>query len=105
MITIIITSLHFINREKLADCVAAVSEHIIAFSKGKNKSWLKPIPLFHFLAGVSEPYQPLPYDHTDIKWILWNNIKKIKKHFRDQFTDRDRYEKDRYTFELKFCLI
>ena len=76
------------NRKKLKTAVSKVCQHIISKSQGKNSTWLMAIPLFHFLADLSEPYKPLPHHHAEIKWSFWEVIKKEKSHFIDQFNEQ-----------------
>ena len=35
---------------------------IIVKSNGRNFQWLLVVPLFHFMAGLSFPYEPLPFE-------------------------------------------
>ena len=81
-----------INRKTLKTSVLKVCQHIISKYQGKNSTWLMAIPLFHFLAGVSKPYKPLPHHHAEIKWKFWEVIKKEKSHFMDQFNEKNRSE-------------
>ena len=44
----------------------------------KNWQWLYVVPLYHFVAGLSSPYEPIPLD-KEIKWNFWDELEGVRK--------------------------
>ena len=45
----------------------------------RNWRWLQVVPLFHFLTGLSVPYQTIPVKNEDIKWNFWIELELARK--------------------------
>ena len=50
---------------------------IIKKSNGKNFQWLLFVPLYHFMAGLSTPYEALALD-KEIQWQFWDELKNVR---------------------------
>ena len=48
-------------------------------SDQRNWRWLQVVPLFHFLTGLSVPYQTIPVKSEDIKWNFWIELETTRK--------------------------
>ena len=51
---------------------------IIMKSNDKNWQWLYVVPLYHFMIGLSSPYEPIPLD-KEIKWKFWCELESVRK--------------------------
>ena len=51
---------------------------IILKSNEKSWQWLYVVPLFHFVAGLSSPYQSIPLD-KEIQWNFWSELEGVRK--------------------------
>ena len=51
---------------------------IILKSNDKNWQWLYVVPLYHFMAGLSSPNEPIPLDRN-ITWKFWNELEGVRK--------------------------
>ena len=73
--------IHFPPKKNRNDVVTpAIKElavSIIMKSNDKNWQWLYVVPLYHFIAGLSSPYEPIPLDR-EIKWLFWRELENDK---------------------------
>lgn len=57
---------------------------ILQKSSDRNWKWLENLPLFHFLAKLSVPFQTVPID-KQISWVFWPELVNSRK---KQFQNR-----------------
>ena len=50
---------------------------IILKSNDKNWQWLYVVPLYHFMLGLSSPYETIPLD-KEIQWLFWHELEDDK---------------------------
>ena len=50
---------------------------IIIKSNEKSWQWLFVVPLFHFMSGLSSPYQPFPLER-EITWKFWFELEGVR---------------------------
>lgn len=50
----------------------------IVKSNDKDWPWLFVVPLYHFMAGLSFPYEPIPLD-KEMKWRFWDELEVVRK--------------------------
>ena len=50
---------------------------IIMKSNEKNLKWLYVVPLYHFMAGLSSPYELVPLNKP-ILWKFWDQLESVR---------------------------
>ena len=60
---------------------------IIMKSNEKSLQWLFVVPLFHFMSGLSSPYQPFPLER-EITWNFWYQLESVRSKQLKRFVMR-----------------
>ena len=66
------------RRKDVAPALKQLAVTILMKSNDKNWQWLYVIPLYHFMAGLSSPYEPIPLD-KEIKRRFWDELEDFRK--------------------------
>ena len=69
---------HYYRRKVVMPALRELAVTIIMKSHEKNWRWLYVVPLYHFMAGLSSPYELVPLDE-EIKWNFWDELEGVRK--------------------------
>ncbi|XP_019862312.1 PREDICTED: uncharacterized protein LOC109590913, partial [Amphimedon queenslandica] len=70
--------------------VERLCRQFIKLIQGKSIDWLRntPLPLYHFLRGISEPFVPIEMN-LEMEWTFWQTIKDNKRSFHKYLQEKD----------------
>uniref|UniRef100_A0A1X7VJE0 Uncharacterized protein n=1 Tax=Amphimedon queenslandica TaxID=400682 RepID=A0A1X7VJE0_AMPQE len=84
-------------KKELHRSVERLCRQFIKLIQGKSIDWLRntPLPLYHFLRGISEPFVPIEMN-LEMEWTFWQTIKDNKRSFHKYLQEKDSRFKDIY---------
>lgn len=79
----------YLFRVELRASVQRLCCQFIKLIQGKNTDWLRsiPLPLYHFLREISEPFVPIEMN-LKMEWTFWQTISDNKRNFHKYLREK-----------------